>query len=363
MTPLLSIEGLRLSYGDKNVVRNICWRLQPGEIGCLLGPSGCGKTTLLRAIAGFEAVQSGHIRLDGKEISRPGWSLVPEKRNIGMVFQDFALFPHLTIRKNIAFGIKHLPARERRERIDELLDLVDLLPHAGNYPHQLSSGQQQRIAIVRALAPRPRILLLDEPFSNLDVELRETLARHVRDILRHEGLSAILVTHDQFEAFAFADSIGVISDGCIMQRGTAYQLYHQPANRFVAEFIGQGKLVPARLRNTRQIDSEFGVIEGSGCEDLNKDARVELLIRPNQIANSADGIEARIAEKVYRGADFLYCLSLPSGRTVLYLAPDKEDLAVGSAIPITLDTDRVIVISGETAAAFHVSSVIRAELR
>lgn len=362
MTPLLSIEGIHLSYAGKNVVNNISCQLQPGEIGCLLGPSGCGKTTLLRAVAGFEPVRSGKILLGDKEISRPGWSLVPEKRSIGMVFQDFALFPHLNVEKNIAFGINHLPAQKRRNRIHELLDLVGLPEYANSYPHQLSSGQQQRVAIARALAPRPQLLLLDEPFSNLDVELRETLARQVRDILRHEGLSAILVTHDQLEAFAFADSIHVISDGRIMQRGTGYQLYYEPANRFVAEFIGQGELLPAELRNAHQIHSDFGVMDGSGCEHLPKDSRVELLIRPDQIVHNANGIEARIVEKLYRGAEFLYTLTLPSDCNVLYLAPGMEDLPVNTAIPITLNTDRIIVISGETTSVFNFAPEINSGL-
>ncbi|MFP5505208.1 MAG: ABC transporter ATP-binding protein, partial [Gammaproteobacteria bacterium] len=231
---LLEVEAIEVRYGAVTVVQALNCQLGQGRIGCLLGPSGCGKTTVLRAIAGFEPVTAGEIRLGGRVVSRSGWVVPPERRQVGMVFQDFALFPHLTIAANVGFGIRDLSAAQRDARVNELLELVGLGAYAKVYPHQLSGGQQQRVALARAIAPRPSLLLMDEPFSSMDVELREQLAREVRGILRHEGITAVLVTHDQLEAFVMADEIGVMHGGRLEQWGSAYDLYHRPASRFVA---------------------------------------------------------------------------------------------------------------------------------
>ncbi|HSJ47486.1 MAG TPA: ABC transporter ATP-binding protein, partial [Gammaproteobacteria bacterium] len=221
--PLLEVDRIRVRYGDLPVVEDMSFHLDQGRIGCLLGLSGCGKTTVLRAIAGFEPVSEGEIRLGGQVVSRPGWSLAPEQRQVGMVFQDFALFPHLTIADNIAFGIRQQAASRREARVLELLELVGLGAYARGYPHQLSGGQQQRVALARAIAPRPALMLLDEPFSSMDKDLREQLAREVRAILRHEWIKPGLVTHDQLEAFLMADEIGVMHAGRLEQWGSAYE--------------------------------------------------------------------------------------------------------------------------------------------
>ena len=244
MNKLLEVINTEVGYGGAPVVCQVSFELEPGRIGCLLGPSGCGKTTLLRAIAGFELLQGGEIRMRGQVVSHAGWSLPPEKRRVGMVFQDFALFPHLKIGENIGFGLRHLSERERRARVQTLLGLVGLPEYENAYPHQLSGGQQQRVALARAMAPRPELLLLDEPFSSMDAELREQLAREVRDIIKEEEITALLVTHDQYEAFAMADEIGVLNAGKLMQWDSGYNLYHRPGNRFVADFIGQGVILP-----------------------------------------------------------------------------------------------------------------------
>jgi len=228
---LLEVANLHHAYGPQTVVAGLSFALPRGAIGCLLGPSGCGKTTVLRCIAGFEAVQEGEIRLNGKVVSRPGGALPPEKRRIGMVFQDYALFPHLRTADNIAFGLHGAAPGERAARLAELAELVGLADVLEKYPHEISGGQQQRVALARALAPRPELLLLDEPFSNLDVDLRERLSHEVRDIIRASGATAILVTHDQHEAFAMADEIGVLHAGRIQQWDVPYNLYHRPANR------------------------------------------------------------------------------------------------------------------------------------
>ena len=248
----LDIKDISLAYntpeGPKTVVNHLNLEVDQGHIGCLLGASGCGKTTVLRAIAGFEPLRAGSIHLNRKLLSSSDFTVVPEKRQVGMMFQDYALFPHLTIEKNIGFGLRKRDKKERLIRIEEMLELVGLEELGKRYPHELSGGQQQRVALARALAPEPSLLLLDEPFSNLDVDTRERLAFEVREILQKTGLTAILVTHNQAEAFAIADRIGVMKDGNIVQWDTAYGLHHNPVNQFVADFIRREALLSQRAQ-------------------------------------------------------------------------------------------------------------------
>jgi ABC-type Fe3+/spermidine/putrescine transport system ATPase subunit/aminoglycoside phosphotransferase family enzyme/predicted kinase len=288
---MLALDHVALSYGAKPVLTDVSFVLSPGQIGCLLGPSGCGKTTALRLIAGFEQLSAGEIRIGAEIVSYPGHSILPEQRRVGLVFQDYALFPHLNVERNVAFGLSALPAPDRRLRVAEMLELVGLGHEAAAFPHELSGGQQQRVALARALAPRPELLLLDEPFSNLDVELRERLSLEVRGILKKEGMTAILVTHDQHEAFAMADEIGLMADGRIQQWDTPYNLYHRPANRFVADFIGQGVFLPGTVRDDRQVDIELGRLSPqlplechkAGCTACGKGCPVQVLLRPDDI--------------------------------------------------------------------------------
>lgn len=250
MPDLLELDQISLAYdtaaGLKTVVDALSLALPAGHIGSLLGQSGCGKTTVLRAIAGFEPVRSGEIRLDGSVISSPHIQVAPERRRVGMMFQDYALFPHLTAAQNVGFGLRKLSPAARKTRIVEMLDLVGLGHAANSYPHEMSGGQQQRIALARALAPSPDLLLLDEPFSNLDVDTRERLAFEVRDILKSTGHTAILVTHNQAEAFAIADRIGIMAEGKIVQWDTPYNLHHYPANTFVEGFVRREALTEQR---------------------------------------------------------------------------------------------------------------------
>ena len=235
---LLNVKQISCRYDDKVIIPDLSFSVKPGKIASLLGPSGCGKTTALRAIAGFEPIYSGEIELAGNVLSTPTDTLAPEKRKVGMVFQDYALFPHLNVNDNIAFGIQGKDKSKRANKIAELLDIIKLQNYANYYPHQLSGGQQQRVALARALAPNPVILLLDEPFSNLDTELRRSLSLEVRDILKQNNITAILVTHDQTEAFTVADEIGVFDAGVLQQWGEPQTLRQQPANDFVANFMG-----------------------------------------------------------------------------------------------------------------------------
>src|SRR5688572_7017888 len=341
---LLEVENLRHAYGEQEVVRALSFSITRGAIGCLLGPSGCGKTTVLRCIAGFESVREGEIRLAGRLVSGPGVMLPPEKRRIGMVFQDYALFPHLSVAGNIAFGLHAAAADERTARVQELATLVGLSSALAKYPHEISGGQQQRVALARALAPRPELLLLDEPFSNLDVDLRERLSLEVRDIIRASGATAILVTHDQHEAFAMADEIGVLHQGRIQQWDTAYNLYHRPANRFVADFVGQGVFLPARRVSAHELEIELGVLSGNGegAEDL------EVLLRPDDVVHDdAAATRAEVVHKAFRGAEILYTLRLASGRKVLALVPSHHNHALGERIGIRLDVDHVVAFQPE----------------
>lgn len=351
---MLSLANISHAHGKKAVLNGVSLHLEPGEIGCLLGPSGCGKTTALRLIAGLEALQSGQIHLDGELIADARQQTPPQQRQVGLVFQDFALFPHLTVAENIGFGLFAWSRTEREARVRDMLQLTGLMTEANRAPHQLSGGQQQRVALARALAPRPRLLLLDEPFSSLDVDLRERLSIEVRDILKMEGITALLVTHDQHEAFAMADKIGVMNDGVIQQWDTAYNLYHRPQSRFVADFVGEGVLLPGRVVSDNQVEIELGLLEGvtaaacdgGSCMVYGQGAAVDVLLRPDDILHDdASPLTAIIERRAFRGADFLYTLRLKSRHTVLALVPSHHDHSIGEAIGIRLAVDHVVAFA------------------
>jgi iron(III) transport system ATP-binding protein len=353
---LLEVRDLHCSYGIHEVVRGLSFVLQRGAIGCLLGPSGCGKTTVLRCIAGFEPAYDGTIRLSGEVVSGPGTTIASERRRIGMVFQDYALFPHLTVAGNIAFGLHGDDRAGRLARTRELAELVGLEGVLQQYPHEMSGGQQQRVALARALAPRPDLLLLDEPFSNLDVDLRERLSLEVREIIKASGATAVLVTHDQYEAFAIADEIGVMHEGRIQQWDTAYNVYHRPVNRFVADFVGQGVFLPAKVLNSRKVQIELGVLEGDiphacavGCDSCGQGCSADILLRPDDVVHDdASPMQAQVVHKAFRGAEILYTLMLASGHKVLALVPSHHNHALGEMIGIRLDVDHVVAFSPET---------------
>jgi len=351
MPPVLHIEQLACRYTDEHVLEQISFSLQHGDIACLLGPSGCGKTTALRLIAGFETPSKGSIRINGQLMSQFHAVVPPEKRQIGMVFQDYALFPHLNISDNIAFGLHRLERKARERRTLEMLETVGLSARAKAFPHELSGGQQQRVALARALAPKPALLLLDEPFSNLDVELREKLAAEVREIIKHEGITALIVTHDQHEAFAMADWVGVMHQGRIQQWDTAYNVYHRPSNRFVADFVGMGAFLPGRVVNSRQVEIELGTLDGTiptqcginACDTCWNDCTLSVLIRPDDVVHDDDSpMQAKIIKKAFRGAEFLYTLELASGARILSLVPSHHDHALGENIGIRLAIDHVV---------------------
>jgi iron(III) transport system ATP-binding protein len=355
MNALLELRNIRHAYGRQTVVEDLSLTLQKGAIGCLLGPSGCGKTTVLRSIAGFEPISSGEILLNDALISNASICVPPERRHIGMVFQDYALFPHLNVRANVGFGLHLMGNAERAERIIDMLQTVGLSEDAEKYPHQLSGGQQQRVALARALAPRPDLLLLDEPFSNLDVTLRGRLSLEVRDILKNQNATAILVTHDQEEAFAIADEIGVMHRGQIQQWDTAYNLYHKPASRFVADFIGDGVFLPGKMADPHRVEIELGILEGEVAHHCGPDCgvcrdkcSVDVLIRPDDLVHDdASPVRAMVMHKAFRGADILYTLRLPGGSTALSLVPSHHNHAIGEHIGIRLEADHVVAFAPE----------------
>ncbi len=353
----LQVDHLRIHYdtpdGKLEVLRDLSFSLRHGEIGCLLGPSGCGKTTALRAIAGFIRPTSGRIRIGGRTVSDARHCTAPESRGVGVVFQDYALFPHLDVAANIAFGLRGQPAAARRQRVVDMLALVGLPRIGDRFPHELSGGQQQRVALARALAPAPSILLLDEPFSNLDPDLRERLALDLREILERARITALLVTHDQYEAFALADRVGVMHDGRIEQWDSPYRLYHQPETRRVADFVGLGSFLPGRVHHAdgqSRVSIELGSLpiharadQAMAAARATSSGDVQVLLRPDDVVHDDDStVRAEVVRKAFRGASFLYTLKLPSGANLLALVPSHHDHAIGERIGIRFDADHVV---------------------
>jgi iron(III) transport system ATP-binding protein len=356
---VLTLKDVHQSFGAHAVIKGLSFALQRGSIACLLGPSGCGKTTVLRCISGFEPVASGEIRIGNQLMSAPRTLVPPEQRRVGMVFQDYALFPHLNVSQNIEFGLHGLDGAERARRVSRYLEATGLVGLERKFPHELSGGQQQRVALARAMVPQPELLLLDEPFSNLDVDLRERLVVDVREIIKRFNTTAILVTHDQQEAFAFADEIGVIHEGRIEQWDSAYNLYHRPATRFVADFVGQGVFLPGAVLSPRQVGIELGVLNGDvpvsceiGCDACGRGCQVEVLLRPDDIIHDdSSSLQAEVLTKAFRGAEILYTLKLESGRKVLALVPSHHNHAIGERIGIRLDVDHVVAFPPQTVPA------------
>ncbi|MFT7185113.1 MAG: iron(III) transport system ATP-binding protein [Pseudohongiellaceae bacterium] len=343
MQGLLTLDKIQCNYDKQVIIKDLSLSLSQGDIGCLLGPSGCGKSTILRAIAGFEPLVNGAISLNQHIISSSKGILAPEKRHIGMVFQDYALFPHLTIAENIAFGLKNKKEKHNQKKISELIELVNLNGYQQRYPHELSGGQQQRVALARALAPEPSLILLDEPFSNLDAELRSRLSMDIRSILKELNISAILVTHDQKEAFAMCDNIGVIDRGTIQQWGKPYELYHEPVNRFVACFIGKGSFIKGKVLTPDTFSSELGSIQGNRAYKWSKNSEVEILLRPDDIIYNANSkLSAIITSKIFAGTSTQYLLQLNSGKKIEAIFPSHQDFNTGDKINFSIDAEHLI---------------------
>ena len=360
----LSLQSVAVRYARSSsgraAVEGVSLGLAPGKIGVLIGPSGCGKTSLLRAVAGLERCAEGRVTMAGETLSdaATGVHVAPEQRRIGMVFQDYALFPHLSVADNVAFGVAGLERTARAQRVQQMLDLVGLAHAARRAPHELSGGQQQRVALARALAPQPRLLLLDEPFSSLDVDLRERLAQEVRVILKDSGTTALLVTHDQLEAFAVGDVIGVMDKGRLEQWDDAYTLYHRPASRFVAQFIGHGVFAPAQIVACATGPcvhtplGELNDIAGCPLPEAFPNGECDVLLRADDIVHDdASPVRALIERKAFRGSEFLLTLRLDSGERVLAHVPSHHDHEVGEWIGIRAQVDHVVTFDREADKA------------
>lgn len=345
---MLSLKNVTVSYQNVKAAHDVTFELSSGQIGCLLGPSGCGKTSVLRSIAGFERLTDGTIRLREQLVSDKNTHIEPEKRHVSVVFQDYALFPHLCVAQNIAFGLHQQNSAQKHQRVTELLELIGLSGYGSRYPHALSGGQQQRVALARAMAAKPDLLLLDEPFSSLDAELRDELAKQLRTILKHEKTTAVMVTHDQHEAFAMADVIGVMNKGRLLQWSDAYALYHRPKSRFVASFVGDGVFLPATIDNNIKLNSGLGVFTIEPDSGFKQGDKVVFLIRPDDIIHD-DKSEtlAKVIDRSFQGSHILYQLELQQvgHAKVLCLAPSHHDHQLNELIGIRLDLEHMIVFA------------------
>ncbi len=331
--PAIRCFGLSKKFTEYFSVQNVELAIDHGEKMVLIGPSGCGKTTLLRLIAGFESPTSGTLAVGGELVTGPEESLPPEKRRVGMVFQDYALFPHMDVEHNVAFGIRN--KSERPKRVSEVLSMVGLTGMEKRYPHALSGGEQQRVALARALAPRPAIVLLDEPFSNLDAGLRGRVRRDVLDILNEAETSAIFVTHDQEEAMLFGDRIAVMNEGKIEQVDTPEVIFHNPTSTFVAKFMGIADFIPARIEGNKLV-TEIGVIKQP--KNVTGKKSIELMLRPDDVSISDDQAgKCRILERVFQGAHNLYKIALPSGNVVHSIELHYRTYSVGQAVSLRID--------------------------
>ena len=351
-TSAISCSGLTQRFGASVAVRDVDLSLERGKFLALLGPSGAGKTTLLRLIAGFETPCTGTVEIGGQEMVSPGLFVPPERRRVGMVFQHYALFPHLTVAQNIAYGLPK--KRDRKERVDEVLELVGLVDLRGRMPHQLSGGQQQRIALARALAPKPAVILLDEPFSNLDPSMRVSVREEVKSILRDANETAVFVTHDQEEAFALADEVAIMRQGKIEQVAAPEQLFHHPANRFIAAFVGQADFLPGKVVDST-IDTEIGPLTAN---NLNGGAELDVLIRPDDVVITPrpDGI-GQIILRRFRGGENLYCVQLPSGRRIHSHQPGRDIYEPGTRVDVSVQTTEVVTFPGHDNVGSRTTSV------
>ncbi len=334
-TPILRLESVTKQFAATQLpaVADATLTLNRGDILGLLGPSGCGKTTLLRLIAGFERSQTGSIEIGGQVVASAKCWIPPEQRQLGMVFQDYALFPHLTVAENIAFGLPNLEKKQRRQRTQEAIALVRLGGLEHRYPYEISGGQQQRVALARALAPQPAMVLLDEPLSNLDQQVRLRLREELREILKKTGISAVFVTHDQEEALAICDRVAVMRQGRIEQIGTPEEIYTQPVSRFVAEFVTQANFLPARCIQSGIWETEIGAFTLSS-ENIAVE-KGELMIREEDLILQADpSAEVVIRDRQFLGREYRYCLQTPSGRELHARTPKVPALPVGTPVQL-----------------------------
>ena len=349
--PVIRCLDLTKWFGSVRAVSGVDLEVWPGEIVSILGPSGSGKTTLLRLIAGFESPSEGSVHIQGREVSSPRSTVQPERRNVGMVVQEYALFPHLTVERNIAFGLQKLSETGRAERVREVLDLVGMDGLGGRFPHELSGGQQQRVALARTLAPNPVTVLLDEPFSNLDSSMRQRLRIEVERILRSHSTAAMFVTHDREEAFAMADRVGVMVEGELLQIDIPERVYHFPANAAIARLTGTCDFIPGVVRADGRVDTELGVLKCVSPGDALSAGRcVSVLIHPDdlELIPDLDG-QGVVVSREFRGDEVILKVRLDSGEVVRSRRRSFSTLPAGSRVkPSAVKTMPFMAYPGES---------------
>ena len=343
---ILELRSVSCAYDPhRPAIRDISFSAREGEILCLLGPSGCGKTTILRAIAGFEPVRFGEIFLSGRRVSSPSEMIPTEERRVGMVFQEYALFPHLRVADNIAFGLHHLSRAERTRQVQEMLQLTGLEGLERRYPHELSGGQQQRVALSRALVRNPVVLLLDEPFSNLDPDMASRMRQELHALLRRMKTTTILVTHDHDEAFAMADRIAVLNHGVLEQMDSPELLYHIPSTPFVADFVGQADFIPGTV-SQGMVHTELG--EFPDTLDCKDGTAVVVMIRPDDIhLVPTEGARSRVLSRQFHGSENLYTVSLPSGQIVHSSESSTSVYQEGTAVELRVSATHTVLFKGD----------------
>lgn len=326
--PVLKLAGVRKSYEDTNAVAGLDLELERGEILALIGPSGCGKTTTLRLVAGLEVPDSGTVEIAGRNCR----SLPPERRGAGFVFQDYALFPHLSVARNVSFGLMDLPRPEIERRTREILELVGLASSSSQFPHELSGGQQQRVALARALAPRPVLLLLDEPLSNLDPQLRRQVRHDVVSIIRSAGTAALWVTHDHDEGLIVSDKVVVMKEGRVVQSGDPAYIWRAPKDAWVARFIGTGDFLPGRVA-AGSLVTDLGSVRAPGWPD---GAAAQVLVRPEDVRIDPDGFPGTVVRRHFSGRDSVYCVQLQGGPLLHCRQPAGVEIPRGAHIRLSL---------------------------
>ncbi|MEC8996728.1 MAG: ABC transporter ATP-binding protein [Pseudomonadota bacterium] len=340
----LQINGITLKLDNEEVIKNLSLSVSQNEITAILGASASGKSSLLRVIAGFEKIDAGEVILNQKVVNNEQKTVPPELRNVGIIFQDLALFPYLNVKENICFGMSNMTNKEKDERCDELKNLLNISEILEKFPHQISGGQQQRVAIARALAPKPQLLLLDEPFSALDEELKEQLVQDVKKILKTEKITTILITHNIKEAFGISDKIAFLSDKKIVQYDTPYNIYHKPLSREIANFCGISSYVKGKVLDKNHVSTTLGNISGQSTEPYALGKNIEVLIRPDDIIHDDDAtLTAKVVEKIFHGSDFLYKLELNDGQTIFCYKPSDHNHSLNEVIGITVEIDHLIL--------------------
>jgi iron(III) transport system ATP-binding protein len=342
--PRVSLRGISKAFDGIPVIQDLSFEVSQGEILALLGPSGCGKTTTLRLTAGFERPDRGEISIQGRLVASPDFTLPPEQRSMGMVFQDYALFPHMTVAANIVYGLRDLEQWRQERVLTGMLELVGMEGYGGYYPYQLSGGQQQRVAVARALAPCPAALLLDEPFSNLDADMRSQMRLEVLSILRQAMTTAILVTHDQGEAFTLADRVGVLNQGRLEQLDIPEAIYHRPQTAFVARFVGQADFLRAEVKQGHVV-TELGSFTTN--EPL-PGTRLNVMIRPDDIDFIPDDqAKTVIVGREFRGSENIYSIRLESGQVIRSSQPSTAIYPLKQSVQVRANLDHVVIFPAD----------------